>query len=258
MRLLSLKNKLNWTVAKYILTHISPNIIPMSGRDRLRARNYYTLRITFKESEDNFVLRTKYVEGATGYFFVDGGSSGSEASLPKSAFDDAVMEISHYFRAYKISYNGLWGFVLGKTTLRHYRVWISDRIGQFFFNQKTLKRTERLTILSEVVDRVLADPAYTPSSFQYMEEKFGHRWSEHPEGQKTRRHIELLFESLEESGDLKKVHQRMTVSGKAISTLAEAEVEDRRHIESVRQQRLLALLTFGLVAVGFVQILLAP
>ena len=250
--------RFNWLIAKHVLAYISPDVIPMSDRERMRGRNYYRLNIRFDGSPESFVLRTLNVGGATGYLFPDGGSSGREASLPKNLFDGAILEISHYFRSYNVTYKGPWRFMFGTITLRHYRIWFADRVGQFFFNQKTLKRTERLTLLKEMVDRVSDDPAYTPSSFQYMEEKFGHRWSEHPEGQKTRRHLELLFESLEESGDLKKVHQRMTVSGKAISTLAEAEVEDRRHIESVRQQRLLALLTFGLVAVGFVQILLAP
>jgi hypothetical protein len=75
----------------------------------------------------------------------------------------------------------------------------------------------------------------------------------HPSGNEAQKKLELYLDSLEYTGELKKIDYQYVVTGLGVATIEKYEKEDRKHAEFVTLQRILVALTFFLVIVGLLQ-----
>lgn len=232
-----------------------PSSIPLSGQDRLNARNYFEVRLNAKGNDFGFLADQMFPKGMTGIWFPEKTGSGSQASLPFAHTTGLGFYIRHYFRRCEIELHSPLAYWFGQLTLKCYRVWAMDRVGQFFFNRKPLTRSGRLQLLKEIMERSLSEPNYRVDQFSYFAEKFGARTIDHPDSAQERKYLRYILDSLVESGDLKMVSQQYEMTACAFLTISIAEEENRRHRDGVRIQIILAVLTGCLVIVGFVQAL---
>ena len=113
-----------------------------------------------------------------------------------------------------------------------------------------------MTALRLILERTLANRDYQTSAVAFMTELYSDRWVFHPDKDQHISYGRLLLDSLVESGDLKKVEVSYCLSPKALLTIASYEEEERKHRDSLRQQRALSWLTFALVTVGAIQLVL--
>ena len=81
----------------------------------------------------------------------------------------------------------------------------------------------------------------------------------HPEKERLIRYYRIVFDSLEASGDFarQKTSSSFSLSSRALSTLDKYEEADRRHTDNIRQQKILGVLTAGLVLIGMGQLVTA-
>jgi hypothetical protein len=235
---------------KWALRKPIPRTIPLSGDDRLRRRDYFEVRFRTPSKDQGFLAEQYFHHGFTGIWFPERTGAGYNASLQVRSVGDLDFYVRHYFRRYEIEYYSPISYLYGQISLRKYRVWFSDKVGQFFFNRKTLTRSSRLNLLKEFIKNSLAEGGYTVGELTYFHQRFGDRVIYHPEEAAERRYLRYMLESLADSGDLRSVPSGFQITGQAFTTVSEAEQEDRRHKDSVSIQRGLAFLTFCLVVVG--------
>ena len=247
------RNLIKWAVK---LAHDKPlpDTTPLSGEDRLKARDYYEVSFRTTDREQCFLSKDYHDLGMTGMWFQERTGKGQQASLSFVSLSGMKFYIRHYFRRYEIEYHSPISFLIGTLTLKKYRVWFGDRVGQFFFNRKTLTRSSRLQLLEEIVENSLSDRRFVIDEITYFYRRFGSRVHFHPEASAERRYLGFILESLVDTGDLKKVPNGYQVTGRAFSTISQAEQEDRKHQENVTMQRILAVLTLCLVVVGALQV----
>lgn len=232
----------------------SPNIVPLSGQERLRLRDYSTTRFRTKPDNLVFIARSSNRNGITGIWFEGGCAEGVEVCFSFKQAAKMDLKIRQYYREQEIHYTNPFDFLWCQLTLKKYRSWFSNIVSQGFFNLKTLRRSERLQLLAQIAESSLRHTNYLTGEFSYLSERFGERSARHPDAQKERRYLKYMFESLVDTGDLEKVNHSYRITGRGFSTLAMAEQEDRKHRDSVKMSRILAVLTFGLLLTAIAQV----
>lgn len=118
-------------------------------------------------------------------------------------------------------------------------------------------RAERLDVLKAVLDKRLNDNDYeyilendTVNSQQVMVKLFGPRVLNHAEGGRISSRIDLILKSLVESGDIERAgDDSFRPLGRAITTVSQAETDDRRHRDTRRLT--LAAIFFAAMAVDW-------
>ena len=234
----------------------APDRIPLSGDDRLRKRDYSTVRLRTKPDNLVFIAYETNRSGVSGLLFPGNDADGLEACFPNRQLGEMKLSITQYFRDQEISYTSAVHFLWCQITLKKYRVWLGHSIGQRLFNLKTLKRSGRLQLLDEIADNSLLQHNYSTGEITFLSEKFGPRARSHPDYDRERRYIRYMFESLTDAGDLEVKNSAYKITGRGFTTLVNAEQEDRKHKQVVLIQVILAILTACLVGVGILQLLL--
>lgn len=128
---------------------------------------------------------------------------------------------------------------------------LRERVLQGTYQIITPIRAERLDVLAAILDTRLNDNDYnyimeedTISSEQIMVKMFGERVLRHREGGRISSRIDLILDSLVESGDVERMGDHtFRPRGQAITTVSQAATDDRRH-------RAITRLTAALVVVG--------
>ena len=232
----------------------APDRIPLSG-PRTRGLDCYTVFISGEEEAWSILLDQVCRNGLVGRWW-NGERFEHSCCIPWSQLKGATYKFSHYVGPYEFRHSTPQSF-LASELLNTYRFWIlRNQIEQFFFNRRRLARAERMTALKLILERTLANHNYQTSAVAFLTELHSDRWVFHPDKEQHRSYCTLLLDSLVESGDLKKVEISYRLSPKALLTIASYEEEDRRHRDSLRQQRALSWLTFALFAVGAIQLVL--
>lgn len=116
-------------------------------------------------------------------------------------------------------------------------------------------RAERLVVLAAILDKRLNDNSFdyilendTVTSEEVMVKMFGRRILNHSDGGRISSRIDLILDSLVESGDVERVGDHgFRPKGQAITTVSEAATDERRH-------RAITRLTVALAVVGLLAI----
>lgn len=255
-----LKTFLVKTAIKKALARKAPNTIPLSGKDRLRQRNYYTVRLTDDPSRGRFLVESVRREGLGGYWFC-GSGSGLRASIPNRFITFLHMDITQYAQELELKHRTAIGFFWSKLTFMAQRRLWGFRFSVWAFSKKKLPRQDRMEVLTWAYNWTLesdgANPTFDP--LEFLIHKHGELIAFHPERARLMRYYQIVFESLSVTGDFdrKKSSQVFSISPKALATLDRYEETDRRHADNLRQQSILGWLTFGLVLIGLGQIIVA-
>ena len=185
-------------------------------------------------------------------------------SIPWKHCKGAQFEVIHFFRSARTEYSGVRDFLFGDVTHLTRRFWLGERVKQWLFNKTSKFRQDRISLLRTLLETHIkrveeSENAFSaPSSMSEIlifETTFGSRAFGHPEFNRRWAAFKIIVDSLVESGDLRRVDNRITVAPKAIETLANHELQERRHNDSVRQNWLMLTLTVVISGAAAVQIL---
>lgn len=141
---------------------------------------------------------------------------------------------------------------------------LMDRVRQKQYNGKLRERDDRVKLLSELVanelerissgDSTLLNDHASRSYIDLFTDIYGDRIWGHPEYSAYLARFRFFLDSLVEAGDLQRVEQNYLVSPSALNSLARDAVDDRRHQDIVKQNRLITFLTAILAVSALVQI----
>ncbi|WP_170545264.1 hypothetical protein [Ruegeria arenilitoris] len=235
----------------------APNTIPLSGMERLRKRNYYSVHLTDEGNRDRFVVDSVHRKGLEGYWF-SGMGNGMKASVPNRFIAPLSLEIIHYAQELELKHRSALGFFWSILSFKAARELCKHRFRVWRFSNKKLARQDRMEILSWAytwtLEREDHKPVFTPLS--YLRQSHGDFIVFHPEKARLARYYSIVFDSLVASGEFEKAKGAFTysLSPRAPYTLDRYEESDRRHSDNITQQRMLGRLTFALVLVGVGQI----
>ncbi|MCA0044126.1 hypothetical protein [Celeribacter litoreus] len=236
----------------------APKQIPLSGIERLRERNYYSVVLREERTQARFRVESVKKQGLEGYWF-EFGSHGQEASLPNQNIKRLHLEIKHYAYELEITHRTGIDFLMACLTFKPQREVLWYRFKVWVFSKKKLPREDRMEVLAWAYEWTLHSedrkPAFTPQSF--LIHKHGDLIMRHPEKDRLMKYYRILFESLVASGDFEDIKSLWSFAllPNALATLDKYEEDDRRHADNLRQQKILGWLTFALVLIGVGQIL---
>jgi len=86
-----------------------------------------------------------------------------------------------------------------------------------------------------------------------MTELYSIKWVLHPDGDSQLEVLETYLDLLADSGDLQKNNYSYCLTGNALKAIEEYEEQERKHTENVKNQRIIAWLTFAIVLLTLIQ-----
>jgi hypothetical protein len=205
------------------------------------------------------------VEGSERGFLVDGltgdavigrwvsaKSDPEEASIPLAELLSTPLKIRQYIGELQIHYTSPTEFVW-HTRLRIPQMkWLYGRVSRFCLARKLLLRSDRINVLRILLDHA-TEVGGGKSKSELMSDIYGHSWTQHPRGKVEFRYTQLLLDSLVELGEISVVHEAYRITPRAVSSIIEHDLEDRRHQDSLVQQKWMVRLTILLAIIGGIQ-----
>ena len=229
--------------------------IPRSGRQGEEV-NCYSVFL-FKQEEPFLIVETVSDNEIKGSQW-DGKRFSIPRSISFTELREYQLKITHYYGLFTTKYSGLLDFILFGITkyevLKCNIYKIFSKTSQFVFNKRRLATPDRIDLLRILIDHHFKSKGDTFSSIDIMTMIYSLKWILHPEADSQEHKLQLFLDSFVETGEIEKVDEtKYHVTGKAIVSLSKYEEEERRHLENIKLQRLIALLTFAIVLVGLVQ-----
>lgn len=233
----------------------APDSVPLSTPDCLE-NDFFQIYLFIPSIEWKMLLQSKMKKGYGSFLWV-GEEKGKDATILLSSLKNETtsFEITHYFRGYQFTYTSQFKYILSRLFFKHKLVQIKDRLSQSVFNRKTLVRSERMELLSYLVERTVEDPKFTTDCMYIGMHLHSNKWFYHPKRQEHQSHFRLLLDSLVASGDLTKKSCLYSVTGQALVTLSEYERDQQKHQDNVNNAKTAHALTKALILVGSLGIL---
>jgi len=250
MRLTIKHRFLRW-ILRRILRKRAPDTIPRSGE---KGRKADCFSIVLEQEGIPWVLadsvETLHLVGRTW----SGASFSEQITVPWSRVNESDIRITHFYHLWDIKFSSITDYIRIHST-GYYRVLVWFRVSrQYIYNNIRITRLDRMEILRFVVEGRIEDSSAKFSEFDLVNQFHTARIWDHPAGGRTRRYYGLVLDSLATSGELEKPQSHeYIVSPKALTTLAEYELEERRHKDAQKTQRRIVYLTIMVVITALIQ-----
>jgi len=219
------------------------------GGEESYSNDFYLVRLKLSPSSREFRAKSLLPEGVEGIWFGQ-DHVGHEAVVPNWALPEMYFAWEHFYRSLFIDGVSAFRFVLYHFTgYARYIRW-RETFYQFAYNRKRLARRDRITILRYFFQEYVKDNRFSVTAAGLAARLYGTRWVLHPKHDESHAYYRLLLNSLVQSGDIIRQHDRFFIDAQALETIAAADESDRRHRDNIWYQRILAALTFGLILVG--------
>lgn len=229
----------------------APERIPLSDWPRVRARDYCSVMFGAVADDRGFLadkLRADEVEGR----WVSRFAQPEPATIQLDDLNSMPIAIHQYVGEVEIVYSSPSEFVW-HSRLQIPRIkLVKERALSLIYSRRLLLRSDQIGVLRTLIDQVTGE-GNGKTVMELMEDAYGRRWSMHPQGMATYRYHELLLNSLRDSGELKLEAGDYIATPKAVSTVVQYELEDRRYRDNVAQQARMAWLTIVLAFIGAIQ-----
>lgn len=176
-----------------------------------------------------------------------------EIEVDLSDFLDWSLDVTRFYGYVRVDYVGAGSFWIGESLFKPQRIWILEAITQRIYNAQFRFRDDRIEVLRKLAaieiesaqqgNAFLHEPS-SKSIIQIATSFFGQRYFAYPRRNEVDARFRLLIESLAASGDLEKTNKHeFRFQPQALATLAAYEQDERRHMDSVRLNRWLVILT---------------
>mmetsp|Transcript_4930 Transcript_4930/g.7829 ORF Transcript_4930/g.7829 Transcript_4930/m.7829 type:complete len:274 (-) Transcript_4930:246-1067(-) len=177
-----------------------------------------------------------------------------ETTLETSELPNWQLNASRWFRYFRSDYENAWKFWRGEVSRRIELLWFRENFSQRLFNATFKFRSDRINVLKNIVRNHLQD-ASSANGFIYqpapkglvtiLQEHTGPRFFGHPAQDEMSARFRLVLESLFESGDLTKdTSNNYQLAPQSLITIADFELNERRHRDSKILGIIAAILTF--------------
>ncbi|MEF1158663.1 hypothetical protein [Vibrio parahaemolyticus] len=220
--------------------------------------DFYSVEVYFPNLSYEFNCRERHEKGITGWLWIE-NDEGVDASLLIDCFkeENYSLTIEHYYNCKQYNYKSPLRFLFNYYLRTHRVKYFVRSISQAFFNQKKLVTADRIDLLKYIFHRTKEQENYKVSVLFYGVELYGERFLFHPERRKWTKYIELVFDSLVVSGELKKASSlQYELTPQALVTISEYELSERYHLDNVSNSRKITWLTCAIVLIGFLTLLL--
>lgn len=158
----------------------------------------------------------------------------------------------HFYRGYRIGFDGL--AQLESRGLRKLLADIDndqkkDKSQQDSYNSQLPRINDRMKVL-EVAIGLYVQRGHPFGISRIATQIYTHRWEDHPQREIIERELQLALDSFIAGGEFSLEHpQGYLPTGKAFTTLAEYELQNRRHMDNTSlQKKLLWATVFAAVA----------
>lgn len=228
----------------------SPGSIPLSGPRALK-NDFYSVHLVDSSGKDQVWLKGK-TEQDFEALVRTGDDSGKNKTLTRKNIESFKynLRIEHYYKGYQFNYRSPLRFLIAYYCRWHLCVIFRERFSQKRFNQKPLIRAERMDLLQYLVERSIQKPKEKFDPLFLGMQLYSRKWFYHPEKDEHKEHLKLLLESFVESGDLKRQDTGYILSGKALETLSNHDLEQQKHQDNLATARVGNKLTWAIVIVG--------
>lgn len=232
----------------------APSRIPMSGDDRLRERDYYS--VTLDAAEEYSYLFDAVTDEAVlarpwnGHRYI-----GPPLPIPLKHFVGRPIEIRYYLRNYEFLATDTRRFEIG-SLLGWYRLIARFQdVKQSIFNNKSLATRRRFDLLDMLIKEALDDHGKQFTVYGVLQVLHGDRIARHPKYQSLFNYYTLLLESLKDEDLLTSDNGSYRIAPRALTAFNRYEDEERRHIDSQKTQRSVKWITFVAGAATVIQAL---
>ncbi len=244
-----------WLALRRVASHlwVSEDIFDFENKE---PADYY--RVYFMANENEHSARVIAVHGSElDIILWEGEAVGEQQQrVQTQALAEHSLDITRKYYEHIVTYTGEVEFIF-KDWWHPFVFRFKEWVLQSRYQIMTPIRAERLDVLKAVLDKRLNDNDYeyilkndTLNSQQVMVKLFGPRVLHHAEGGRISSRIDLILKSLVESGDIESVgDDSFRPLGRAITTVSQAETDDRRHRDTRRLT--LAAIFFAAVAVDW-------
>lgn len=232
----------------------APGSIPLSG-PRALENDFYAVHLVDSTGKEQVWLKGKTEKGYESLVRKD-NDSGVITTLSQEDIrrTDYVLRIEHYYKGYQFDYSSPFNFLMADAFYWHSWVIFRDRNSQKRFNRQPLIRAERMDFLQYLVERSIQKPGEKFDPLFLGMQLYSRKWFFHPGKDEHKEHLKLLLESFAESGDLKRDSGGYLLSGKAIETLSNHELEKQKHRDNLATAKIGNNLTWAIVIVGILGI----
>jgi hypothetical protein len=227
-----------------------------SDRDEMRSYDFYTVYL-IEGSVKKFYVKELEEDVLKGVWRWDDQSGDAyPACIKADALSGFDLRIYHHYGESEIVYKTIREFLWKDPWYARLNLLV-HKISKWQYDRKEIIIADRYDLLRFAAENTADRWDYRFSVYHYMNQRYGEGWATHPSGDRVTSWNELLAQSLVETGDLREADGGYRLSAKAFATLSDYELAERRHEDSVRQQRALAKLTYALVIVGLIQVMVA-
>lgn len=228
--------------------------IPRSGEEGAKVNCYI---VALDREGSPYFVATGYKKGTLTGLKWNGNSYANEDNIELSELEGFEFRVTHFYGLSDVRYSSIyditWHYFTKLVYIKIHLYRALSSISEYFFNKKKLVTKRRMELLQFMLDDQMDRDHDGIRIIDLMTKLYSIRWVLHPSGDDQQRRLEIYLDSLVESGELRQVNHEYVVTGKAISTIERYEEEERRHIEAVKLQRWVVLLTLILVIVGLLQ-----
>ena len=111
-----------------------------------------------------------------------------------------------------------------------------------------------MKVLSHILVQTLKQHDYQTGYTQLLTDFYSVRWVRRPDKDELARYYKMLLDSLQETADVKKTTHGYALTSKAINSVSDDELEERRHRDNYLVQRGILFLRFALALIGVAQV----
>jgi len=241
-------NKYKIRIFERLLHKTCPTNIPRSGEKGKKVNCY---SISLYAGNIPLLLVEKINENGFFGFYFESNRFNPEACIPFSLMYGVSIRIEHYYGLYSHVYNGLFDYLWHEWTgLYKAQTFFASaklHIPKYLFNQVALQLPSRMKILEKIIDRQSVYPQKPFDHLDIMSHVYGLRWYSHPQRKETSQKMHLYLDSFVASGELKACRGNYQITGKAIATLEQYQIEVARAKSDSRSQKSIVILTIILV-----------
>ncbi|MEZ9330974.1 hypothetical protein AB4152_18330 [Vibrio breoganii] len=252
-----IRNKYYSIVLNVLNKKLAPETIPRTG-EKAQQVDCLAAYLRAKDGSYSLLIDKILPNGVEGRLWKGREEGHKDNSfIDYSEFPKADLEITHFYKTYNLTYDSTIEMILKGWSYYYKGLILLGKAQQFIFNKRKLARSEKLETLRVIVDKTVVSSNFSTSPAMLNELMYPLRWIYHPDRELNTSFNKLLLDSLVESGDLKLKNFQYSLTSQALNTISKFEKDERRHIQLLKQQKWMKILTFLLVLIGSAQVFFA-